>query len=64
MKEKILNSTSSDVPIGLALSGGVDSSFIGSQLVENNIKKLSSFCITSKEGHERSRAENVAKIFN
>ena len=64
MKEKILNSTSSDVPIGLALSGGVDSSFIGSQLVENNIKKLSSFCITSEEGHERSRAENVAKIFN
>ena len=64
MKEKILNSTSSDVPIGLALSGGIDSSFIGSQLVENNFKKLSSYCITSNEGHERSRAENVAKIFN
>ena len=29
-----------------------------------NFKKLSSYCITSNEGHERSRAENVAKIFN
>jgi asparagine synthase (glutamine-hydrolysing) len=57
--------TISDVPVGLMLSGGLDSGAIAVALKKNNQTGLSAFTVTFKEAeyNEGFLAENVAKKF-
>jgi asparagine synthase (glutamine-hydrolysing) len=54
----------SDVPVGLYLSGGVDSSFIGALMARNLSGKLHSFSISfeGSERNERAFAERAAQV--
>lgn len=58
--------TISDVPVGLMLSGGLDSGAIAVALNENNAKGLSAFTITFKDNlyNEGDMAKLVANKFN
>jgi asparagine synthase (glutamine-hydrolysing) len=53
----------SDVPVGVFLSGGYDSSLLAAILQKNNIKKINTFTIGFKdeEFNEANHAKNVAK---
>ena len=64
LNDKVYNVTNSDVPIGLTLSGGVDSSLVAAVLKYKKFDNFKSFCISGASDIEKKRATDVANLLN